>query len=1201
MDENEKKIEHIQKALTPIVLKEGEPGYDTMLDIEKMLDDPVVFNIAVTGPYGSGKSTILRTLEKHDSHHNYLTISLASLTGTDWENPKKELSKKEQQRIEYSILQQLIYREKPQTLPNSRFRRLGKKTVWNAVWFALSIVLLIVCFFVVFEPEWLRVDTFCGLFDFGYKWNLVADIICATYMFVYVFKVVAYLYRHSGLHRIRALNVKNVTIDLNQESSVFNKHLEEIVYFFEATEYDVVIIEDLDRFRCSEIFQKLREINFILRKSKVIEDKQRKVRFIYAIKDDLFKDTERTKFFDYIATVTPVVNPDNSYEKLSQEFEERGYKFDAEKLKELSEFVDDMRMLKNIANEFQQYMERITASSDPDYEKLLAMIIYKNHHPNDFGDLHYRKGKIYSFISKKNDWIKIAINKAIVPRREVWEQKKREALDAQRFNLYQWRVIYMKKYEEHLPSYPNLKIIVKDKECTITDLCNKEELFEALIKENNVVYRYIDQYNRPQRGAVEILASNIAKEVQDNLGYESIKRLSDEDIDIIESEIKALFEEEVKLRNYKLYKLLLQFPEIQEDDDFKKIGLSELMFRFLLRGYIDETYYDYLSIYDGKELSLDDRHFVSRVKQNQPGISFDDKIDDIKGVVDKLPIFVYDYKGVLNYQIADYLETHPVEYKNALMQFENHFVNSSNPPLDFLADYYIKGGDGVVALWKKYVNAKLSWQRIQTYDKQDRWDILVEAWLKYCEPSNINSIIINWLNSHLDFCIERLAAIGLQHLKEIIVECKFVELSTLGPIGGTFQGDDVIDLANYIFDKRLFEITDKNIYIGCVLTSSPFDDLKGVEYVTFSDILCSGNDGFKEYIIDNIKMVFDNIIFKSKGQETECGLIGVLNQEEIEDAKKIIYLKRQKKEKVHDINDINEPYMLFSILGKVLNPSWMNILVYYAHNQGMISGELEDFINENADVLAGSSYPNDVEGILPGEIVFGTYLENSSYKKLLPVLFPHTNEDDELKMTTAIGIERASMLVDNNYLSNRVETAKTISELSSPLYARYLSHHIISFISNYDEYDKDTKTLSLLLKKTSSITNGQRWSLAKCMTPDMISTDSELADALLALMYGKKDELSVASVNAVLQKASPNSAKMDFQKWLIKRHKDSVEIVTAVLKTMPKPYKEIADASKRPLIPVEFKEYLDIIKPLGLFTTCSPDGEKGYRIYRSTK
>ncbi len=119
---------HIQKTLTPIILEEGMPGYETVQDIEEKLNDPEVFNIAITGPYGSGKSTVLKSLKaRFPNNHKYLTISLASLTGNR-DDEEKDLDDKEQQKIEYSLLQQLIYREKPETLPNSRFRRICRKS-----------------------------------------------------------------------------------------------------------------------------------------------------------------------------------------------------------------------------------------------------------------------------------------------------------------------------------------------------------------------------------------------------------------------------------------------------------------------------------------------------------------------------------------------------------------------------------------------------------------------------------------------------------------------------------------------------------------------------------------------------------------------------------------------------------------------------------------------------------------------------------------------------------------------------------------------------------------------------------------------------------------------------------------------------------------------------------------------------------------
>ena len=223
------------------------------------------------------------------------------------------------------------------------------------------------------------------------------------------------------------------------------------------------------------------------------------------------------------------------------------------------------------------------------------------------------------------------------------------------------------------------------------------------------------------------------------------------------------------------------------------------------------------------------------------------------------------------------------------------------PSLDFMADYFKQTGSGKEQLWKKYVKAQLSWQKIHTYEKQEYRDTLIEAWLQYCEPSDITDEICEWLNGNLGFCVERLGSIGVEHLKEIINGCLFNNISALGPIGGQHQGEDVMDLANYILANRLFELTDNNIFVACEISSSPFIERKGADYITISDILSSENNGFEEYVLENIQEVFTDIICKSKGQETESGLVFILNQEDIEEPQKIDYLKCQTQDKVLDI------------------------------------------------------------------------------------------------------------------------------------------------------------------------------------------------------------------------------------------------------------------------------------------------------------
>lgn len=92
--------------------------------------------------------------------------------------------------------------------------------------------------------------------------------------------------------------------------SLLNVYIDEIVYFFEQTQYNVVIFEDLDRHNDGAIFIKLREINQLINNS-LPSDKP--VRFIYAVRDNLFSTPEsRTKFFDFVMPVIPVMDSENA-------------------------------------------------------------------------------------------------------------------------------------------------------------------------------------------------------------------------------------------------------------------------------------------------------------------------------------------------------------------------------------------------------------------------------------------------------------------------------------------------------------------------------------------------------------------------------------------------------------------------------------------------------------------------------------------------------------------------------------------------------------------------------------------------------------------------------------------------------------------------------------------------------------------------
>lgn len=85
-----------------------------------------------------------------------------------------------------------------------------------------------------------------------------------------------------------------------------------------------------------------------------------------------------------------------------------------------------MRILKNIANEYAQYYKLLCKHNKHlDKAKLLAMIVYKNHHPQDFALLHRRHGKIYECLSKKSHFVKLSLYEVQKKKDELNKLKER--------------------------------------------------------------------------------------------------------------------------------------------------------------------------------------------------------------------------------------------------------------------------------------------------------------------------------------------------------------------------------------------------------------------------------------------------------------------------------------------------------------------------------------------------------------------------------------------------------------------------------------------------------------------------------------------------------------------------------------------------------------------------------------------------------
>lgn len=422
--------------------------------------DPRNKNIALTGRYGAGKSSILDQfieeqskpkVPKHGRAKKILRISINTLGPDD-----DDLTN----RIQKELVKQLVYRAKPGKLRTSRFARAPELTWWRAGIDALIMAVVAVGLLWLFgirpDKDSLGTDNF-----------LLPMIALLLIAFVLVWALRWYI----GRRTVSQFSTGGASIAFEEKTdSFFDKYLDELVAFFEATEPDIVVFEDLDRFDNAQIFDSLRELNTLVNASAHWKGRpDRPLRFVYAIKDSLFeklgdeqhdkdaagrttddegvttasgasvsaktnngaaagpgvkkKDTaaeaveraNRTKFFEIVIPVVPFLSHSNARDHFLKEIEKlrlpEGTKIAHGLIDVVARHTTDMRLMINIGNEFVVYAERLLwvdkgmLAPGLSADRLFALVVYKNFHLTDFEALPHRGSALDTLEKARRDLV----------------------------------------------------------------------------------------------------------------------------------------------------------------------------------------------------------------------------------------------------------------------------------------------------------------------------------------------------------------------------------------------------------------------------------------------------------------------------------------------------------------------------------------------------------------------------------------------------------------------------------------------------------------------------------------------------------------------------------------------------------------------------------------------------------------------------
>lgn len=1087
---------------------EENKAYQPILDIAGKLNDKEIKNIALTGPFGSGKSSVLLTLQNDFPQYNYLNISLATLDCLDdkkkdpstsietingkGSNTTKEFKNKEDKdqvdneilnrKIEYSILQQLIYKEKAENIPQSRFKRIRHISKGDSCKLALGIVLFILSCCILLEPKFLKVNSLYTFFACSEGWKTFWDILLFAYIIFAGVYAIKKLIIKTYNNRINKLNFKDGEIEINESTSIFNKHLDEIIYFFEVTKYDVVIIEDLDRFETHSIFLKLRELNHLLNNSNAIKRDIGKIVFIYAIKDDMFKDTSRTKFFDYISTVIPIINPSNSRDKLLNALKDIGVNDISDDVcMDLGIYIDDMRILKNIVNEYSQYRKRLQDNLSP--KKMLGMILYKNYHPDDFSELHKQKGIVYTIISNRTKYH----NTNITEKENEITVLKDELKQIQDFYSNQkakeLRALYVMQYIQENNRIQYFR--EGNYNFTPNQIIDSAELFQKL--ENNVFIQYDNDYYG--RSNLNIKFKDIEKKVDPKYNYRERLNFQPKRINEINNAIEKLQQEQLELRTLPLHQIINKYSA---NDFYKDTGENRLIAFLIRAGYIDESYYDYISYFYPGVMTPSDRDFILDLKI---GIKKDYNyvIYKPKAVVKDIHESLFSKYEILNISIVDFIVENKNEYPLHYITLKNNIKKHN--ALDFISAYYNGGKqqelffNDILTVWSDFFG-----KAILKAKTQDIADLNFEILLRYFPKSKIkdyqNEQFKKYLSGRFEFVYKKLDIILFENVK-FVTESLNISYTNLNT-GSEFSKN----LIEFIINGNYYLLYSENIQ--CILNTI-IDNL-GYKYeiASYSSILESKNTNLIGYVNEYLSDCMDFIFPESSIEENDNAIILILNNKEIDDNYKIDYLSRQKN-KVN-LSKIDEIFWEIALKANIVKPNWQNIEKYISIEANKeLNSNIVDYISKNSSVLnqqkTKGAISDSTDSTLFVKLVGGNKLSFESYK-LISKSFNRIFVGSDL---SALQPERMEFLIENIYIILNEHNFIMIRDKFPNLLYKLLLFNKSEYLPNINTYSITTNAAISILK-SEKLSLSEKVKVIESLPTSIFDNNSTLANLICSLL-----------------------------------------------------------------------------------------------------
>ncbi|WP_264549920.1 hypothetical protein [Flavobacterium sp. N2820] len=1123
------------------ILNEEQDKHSILL--KEAIGDSNIFNIALSGPYGSGKTSIIKTF-KHIYPLSYIDISLATF------DDKFVKDEKITSKLEYCILKQLFYKVHPDKVPESRFKR-----IVNHKYIALN-AFLFFCWLIsiLYFTNNNILDSLIfalGLDFYSSFFNGVYSIVSFAGLIFIVYKVYDFFINF----KMTKFKINEAELESKHEKATINfeNEIDEILYFFERNPIDVVFFEDLDRFNNTEIYIKLREINFLINNYEPIREKG-KVTFVYAVIDDIFTQNERTKFFDFILPVVPIINYTNSAIELIRRFnneiesieninEKREFKNFIEKV---SLYLSDMRVIISIANEYKVYKNILNENVDE--KKLFAMMVYKNVEPTEFDLLNNRKGYVYQLLKNKikliDDTIK-KIEQEINTFEGLIDLLNKEILT----NTKELRMLYVAKFLEIVNQrngHGVINVTLNSKKINPSDLV-QEENFKIFTKNNHIYY---DWYSSNSH-SIQLSFNEIEKAVNPSINYsqrlERITNKASNNIEELRIKVEINQNKIKSINSKKLSELLNEFESInyfkqlqldyektlEGDENENKVKNYDLI-NFLVKvGYIDEDYEHYISRQDGN-LSKEDRDFLLSFNSKQ--LPFDIKLNEFNSILNKIDDAYFYRQEILNFSLMDYL----IESNKSveIIKIMNVLKNETENSILFIDEYLQYTNDTNKNIFIRHVSN--TWTNIFNYlensteysiDKKSSYLRLLfkNIPVSKIKELNKNKSIFYFLNYS-----ESLASIYFEDDNKTKVE-QFLKDEKV-QFDRLIFDDKHVQLLKFIYENNLYEINFDMIKLMISAFKTNDVDLKELNLKNYTLISNSGCTRLNSYIDYEIEYYLECVLFEFENNlnESEQSVLKILNELVVSEELEIQLIEKNNTliNKLIHVKEKNLWPIFFN--NNKLIVSWQNIIDYFKEFNE-IDNVLVEYLNrkEIFDILSKEIIEEEDDRIKTQFItkLIHSSIDIESYSSLATKIPYHYN------FSEVEGVEKnkVEILIKNNVIPFSVENFTDIKNIHEQLILIYSELNKDDFFESIEELPF-TSTIVLDIMNSKVFSEGNKLDVIKTIDENLIIEDRNLQSFICKFLLNQVNiSISETLLNSLLSSNNLISTKVAlFNKYYTK-------------------------------------------------------------------